>query len=212
MRGTLAVTSTSAPRRGDRERIAALLSVSPVAQSGQVMPSSRRISTIKTQRTILLSILSSLILGVCSGFATSNHEYGAEEYLTISNGTSPDKKFSIKAHGEGDLGYENFHLYLVDASTMKIIGPLVEIVDTLDTGSDAFTAKWSEDSKTVMIIYRVDRHAPLKSMTYSLANSRALPKTKKPVDVTSRSLEEHWIRYGSGYFNPDGSRKNDKKS
>ena len=56
-------------------------------------------------------------------------------------------------------------------------------------------------------LYRVDRHAPLKSMTYTLAKNRALPKTKKPVDVTSQNLDEHWIRYGSGYFNPDGSRK-----
>jgi hypothetical protein len=159
------------------------------------------------KRTIFLSILAFLIIGVCSGFATSNYEYKKDEYITISNGVSPDKKLSIKAHGEGELGYDNFHLYLVNATTGKVIGPLTEIVDTLDTGAEAFVATWSEDSKTVMITYRVDRHAPLKSMTYTLAKNRAVPKTKKPVDVTSQSLGEHWIRYGSGYFNPDGSYK-----
>ena len=149
-----------------------------------------------------------LLVGICSVFATSNHEYGKDEYATISNGTSPDKQFSIKAHGEGELGYDNFHLYLFNEKTGKRIGPLTEIADTLDTGADAFAAKWSEDSKTVMIVYRVDRHAPLKSMTYALAKNRAFSMIKEPVDVTSSNLEEHWKRYGSGYFNPDGSKKN----
>ena len=149
-----------------------------------------------------------LLVGVCSAFATSNYAYKQDEYVTISSGVSPDKQFSIKAHGQGEDGYDNFHLYLVDETTGKRIGPLSEIVDTLDTGADAFAAKWATDSKTVMIIYRVDRHAPLKSMTYTLAKNRAIPKTKEPVDVTAESLEEHWKRYGSGYLNPDGSKKN----
>jgi hypothetical protein len=162
---------------------------------------------ITNQQTTVCLIFALLTICVASAFATSNYEYAKDEYVTISNGISPDKKCLIQAHGEGDLGYDNFHLYLVSASTGKVIGPLSEITDTLDTGAGAFAARWSEDSKTVMIIYRVDRHAPLKSMTYTLAKNRAFPRTKKPVDVTSDSLEEHWIRYGSGYFNPDGSEK-----
>ncbi|CAN5766755.1 hypothetical protein BH11VER1_BH11VER1_39560 [soil metagenome] len=159
------------------------------------------------QRIAFCSVLTFFVVGICSLFATDNYEYKTDEYLTISNGTSPDKKWSIKAHGDGELGYDNFHLYLFDEINKKRIGPLMEIDETLDTGADAFAAGWSEDSKTVMIIYRVSRHAPLRSMTYTIAKNRALPKTDGPVDVTSKDLVEHWRRYGSGYFNPDGSKK-----
>ena len=162
---------------------------------------------LTNKRIASCSTVAFFVIGICSALATSNYDYKKDEYVTISNGVSPDRRFSIKAHGEGDLGYNNFHLYLFDETNKKRIGPLTEIADTLDTGAEAFAARWSEDSKTVMIIYRVDRHAPLKSMTYTLARNRALPNTRKPIDVTSPSLQEHWIRYGSGYFNPDGSRK-----
>lgn len=158
----------------------------------------------KKKRNIYWFIVTFFIVDVSAAFATSNHEYKKNEYVTISNGTSPDKKVSIKAHGEGDLGYDNFHLYLFDELSKKKIGPLTEIVDVLDTGADAFAAKWSDDSKTVTIIYRVDRHSPLKSMTYTLANGRALPKSKQPVDVTSKDLEDYWGKYGSG--KPDGGK------
>jgi hypothetical protein len=87
-----------------------------------------------------------LLLSAISLRATSNYEYGPDEYVTVSNGISPDGKFAITAHGGGELGYDNFHLYLTDANTGKKIGPLEEIKETLDTGADAFAAKWSKDS------------------------------------------------------------------
>ena len=45
--------------------------------------------------------------------------------------------------------------------TGKKIGPLEEIKDNLDTGADAFYAKWSSDSKEVAIRYRIDRREAL---------------------------------------------------
>ena len=47
--------------------------------------------------------------------ATSNYEYGTDEYVTIAKGISPNGKYAITAHGEGELGDENFHLFLTDA-------------------------------------------------------------------------------------------------
>src|SRR5262249_45099613 len=89
---------------------------------------------------------------------------------------------------------DNFHLHLMDASTGKNLGPLEEIVETLDTGADAFSAKWSTDSKEVIIIYRVDRHAPLKAVTYTIVDRRAR-RIKGPLDATSEapitSLRDH---------------------
>src|ERR1051326_4798467 len=99
-----------------------------------------------TNQKIAFCSMTFFIIGICSAFATSNYEYKKKEYVIISNGTSPDKKFSIKAHGEGGDGYDNFHLYLFNETNKKKTGPLTEIVDNLDTGADAFAAKWSEDS------------------------------------------------------------------
>jgi len=132
-------------------------------------------------------------------WSTSNYEYGKDEYVTIANGISPDGKFAIAAHGEGESGYDNFYLYLYELNPQKRIGPLEEI-GGLDTGAGAFAAKWtkkSKDSIEVTIIYRVDRHLPLKSMTYRLAKGRAFPLTPNPVDVDSDSLIEYWGKWCS---------------
>lgn len=91
--------------------------------------------------------------------ATSNYAYKPSEYVVVPGGLSPDRQYSIASHGEGELGYANFHVYLMNAKTGKKMGPLEEIKDNLDTGADAFLAKWSADSHQVSISYRIDRHA-----------------------------------------------------
>ena len=116
---------------------------------------------------IALSALSiSFVLG------TSNREYGPTEYVVIDGGLSPDRKYSLAAHGNGELGYGNFHIYLMNAVTGKKIGPLEEIKDNLDTGADAFYAKWSPNSTEVAIRYRIDRREALE-VRYRIANGRA---------------------------------------
>jgi hypothetical protein len=104
--------------------------------------------------------------------ATSNYEYKPDEYVVISDGRSPDGKYSISAHGEGDLGDENFHLYLMNAESGQKIGMLEEVKDTLDTGADAFYAKWSGDSREVAIRYRIDRREA-RMARYRVENGRA---------------------------------------
>ena len=145
----------------------------------------------------LIAITSLVLLAVSSAWATSNYQYGADEYVTVSNGISPDGKFAITAHGSGEFGDENFHIYLTDVITGKKIGALEEIKDPLDTGADAFAAKWSSDSQQVTIIYRVDRHTPLKAVSYRIADRRATP-IKGPFDVKDGELGKYWQKYGSG--------------
>jgi hypothetical protein len=140
--------------------------------------------------------VSALVLPTTFAFATSNYEYGPDEFVTVASGISPDEQYAITAHGGGKLGYDNFHLYLMDASTGKNFGPLEEIVETLDTGANAFSAKWSTHSKQVIIIYRVDRHARLKAVTYGIAGRRARC-IKGPFDVTSEELMEYWHDHSS---------------
>lgn len=143
-------------------------------------------------RRAFSSIAAALVLLSAETSATSDYDYGKDEYVTIGKGISPSHKLAITAHAGEESG---FHLYLFDAGTGKKIGALEEITDTLDTGAGAFAAKWSEDSSTVTIVYRVDRHAPLKSITYRIVDGkRAAPATKKPVDVVpeSNKLIDFW--------------------
>ena len=144
-----------------------------------------------------------LMLISASALATFNYYYGPDEYAAISNGISPDRKLALTTHGEGELGYGKFHVYLFDAVTGRKIGPLVEITETLDTGAGAFGAKWAGDSSEVTIVYRVDRHAPLKAMTYRLAKGRATPLTRKPVDVRDGALIKFWGDYCSDSKPPE---------
>ena len=138
-------------------------------------------------------LISILLVSVAPIFATSNYEYGPDEFVTIATGISPDSKYAITAHGEGEYGDENFHIFLTDAVSGKKIGPLEEIVETLDTGAGAFCAKWSADSREVTIVYRVDRRAPLKAVSYRIGNRRA-KLLKGPIDVKSEDLISYWQR------------------
>ncbi|SRR5579883_777930 len=106
---------------------------------------------------ILIQVVTAAVL--CNIFfsspsrATSNYNYKPNEYVVIVHGRSPNGRYSIASHGEGEFGYDNFHLYLMDAHTGNKIGPLEEIKNTLDTGAGAFYAKWSADSSRVSITY-----------------------------------------------------------
>jgi hypothetical protein len=136
-------------------------------------------------------ILCAIMLLTTRAWATSNHEYGADEYDTVASGLSPDGNYAITAHGTGDMGYDDFHIYLTNAISGKKIGPLEEIKETLDTGADAFAAKWSNDSQLVVIIYRVDRRA-LKAIFYHVAKGRAHP-IKGPVDLNDEDpMVTYW--------------------
>jgi hypothetical protein len=145
-----------------------------------------------TPRPLLL--LSMLLLSVISVRATSNYEYGRDEYLTITNGISPDGKIAITAHGGGELGDEDFHLYLTDVSSGKKIGPLEEITEYLNTAAYKYAAQWSSDGGRVTIIWLVDRHAPLKAISYRITGRRA-QKIKGPFNVKDGdALEKFFIK------------------
>ena len=139
-----------------------------------------------------------LLLPAISVRATSNYQYGPDEYVTIANGISPDGKIAVTAHGNGELGDENFHLYLTDAVTGRKIGSLEEIQFFLDTAASAFAAQWSSDSQQVTIVWRVDRHEPLKAISYRITGRRA-QKIKGPFNVKDGdALEKFFIQECAG--------------
>jgi hypothetical protein len=113
-------------------------------------------------------------LGPIPAHATSTYSYGPDEYVVISDGTSPDRRFSVAAHGHGDSD-EDFHLFLMGEPGHKKIGLLEEIgPEILDTGAAAYRAVWSTDSRHVAVFYRVDRH-DLRMVLYRIENRRAYP-------------------------------------
>jgi hypothetical protein len=101
-----------------------------------------------------------LAFALASADATSNHTYRKGEYALIHGGHSPDKRHSLATHGEDELGYGNFHVYLMAEPGHRKIAPLPDIDDDniLDTGPDANWAAWSRDSRAVAVSYRVERH------------------------------------------------------
>lgn len=149
-------------------------------------------------------LIATLLLLPTLAFATFNYAYGPGEYVTISNGISPDNQYALATHGEGEYGVENFHVYLFNLQTEKKIGALTEIKEPLDTGAGAFVATWDKPNQ-VTIIYRISRQEPLQAMTYRLENSKAIPLTAKPKNVLRDSkLSKAWQEFGS---NPKPTQK-----
>jgi hypothetical protein len=108
-----------------------------------------------------------------SVLATSNYTYGKGEYVCIANGVSTTALYYIATHGEGDLGYDNWHLYLMDTHTHKMIQRLPEPKEApLDTAAEAYVAEWNADSTKFNITYRTDRHSEVKSF-YKIVNGKA---------------------------------------
>lgn len=137
-----------------------------------------------------LALLCFFVFGAAIARATSNYDYGADEYVTIAKGISPNGQYAVTAHGGGEGGYDNFHIFLTNAVTGRKIGPLEEIVDTLDTGADSFCAKWSGDSQQVVIFYRISRHEPLRAVSYHIAKARAF-LIKGPANATEQQTS-YW--------------------
>lgn len=120
----------------------------------------------------IVAALATIVAALVPALATSNYTYGKNEYVTVKGGMAPDKRYSIAGHGEGDLALDKFNLFLMKEPGHKVIGPLTEIEEYLDTAADAYTAKWSPDSRHVAIIFRSDRRI-LSLFIYRIENGRA---------------------------------------
>ncbi len=147
-----------------------------------------------------------LLIPATAALATSTYEYGPEEYVTVASGISPNGQFAVTAHGEGESGSDHFHLFLTNAVSGKKIGPLEGLGEALDSGADAFCAKWTDDSKTVTIVYRwVDRKT-FKAVTYRIGKEKAR-RLKGPYNVTDPNLYGLWMdQCGMGSHSQPGPK------
>jgi len=64
-------------------------------------------------RLASLAVVAVVALAILPARATSNYEYKSDEYVVLREGVAPNKRMSLASHGEGDLGGENFHVWLM---------------------------------------------------------------------------------------------------
>ena len=115
---------------------------------------------MKSRRTIWLVLAALFTLAIAPARATDSHDYAKGEYAIIRDGLAPDKQRSLAAHGDGEGGSENFHVWLMAEPGHRRIAALDDIGDSnnLDTGPDAYHARWSDDSRHVAVAFRSGRH------------------------------------------------------
>jgi hypothetical protein len=111
----------------------------------------------------LRSVILALMLAVSAlspAHATAEKTYAKDEYAIITGGWAPNKRLSIAAHGEGEGGIEDFHVYLMAEPGHRRLAVLDNISqeNNLDTAPDAYYAAWSPDSHYVAVSFRSDRH------------------------------------------------------
>jgi len=124
---------------------------------------------------ICLPILAVLVaLGFAPAHATDSHDYGTDEYAIIHDGMAPNKRLSLAAHGDGDGGSDNFHVWLMAEPAHRKIVPLGNIGsdNNLDTGPNAYHAQWRADSRGVAVLFRSGRHEVQLNL-YRIEGTRA---------------------------------------
>ncbi len=137
----------------------------------------------------------SVVLAVSPARATDNHTYGKNEYAIIRDGLAPNRAMSLAAHGEGELGDENFHIWLMAEPAHRKIAPLdgISSDNNLDTGPNSYRAQWSADSRRVAVSFRSDRHV-IQLNLYSVQNRRAQPILGPSLfrQVTGAGVDPQW--------------------
>ncbi len=114
------------------------------------------------QRSLLryLAVAACLALTALPARATSNHQYAKGEYGIIHGGLAPNKQVSLASRGEGELGDEDFHVWLMAEPAHRKLVKLDAISsdNNLDTDPSAYHAFWSKDSRLVGVAFRSSRH------------------------------------------------------
>lgn len=115
--------------------------------------------------------------------ATASRGYKAGEYVVIDGGRAPNRRLAIAAHGDGDEGFDGFHLSLMRSRRPVTQLPAIESDNILYTAAKAFRAEWSPDSRYVAVLFHANRHARALRL-YRTTKSAVLPiEVPDPVDA-----------------------------
>ena len=141
--------------------------------------------------------------------ATAEYNYKANEYVIVDQGLAPNNKLSIAAHGKGEGGSEDFHLYVMAEPEHRPLAPLpsIDSKSILDSGPTAFYARWAPDSGHVAIMFRADRHIlimvlyalrdglphQLKGPTLFGAVTKSMPELSEDYAIRSSMSELTWL-------------------
>jgi hypothetical protein len=127
----------------------------------------------RSRRT--LALVAGMVLACTAGpaDATATRAYDKADYPVIDGGEAPNKRLALAAHGNGELGNEGFHLYLMAEPGHRRLAKLdsIDSNNTLDWAPDAFHALWAADSGHVAIFFRSSRHE-LTMLIYAVRNGR----------------------------------------
>jgi hypothetical protein len=154
--------------------------------------------TMVCRFVISLAAAASVAFAIAPVRATSNYEYKKDEYALIRGGLAPNKRLSLASHGNGELGDEDFHVWLMSEPNHRRIMALPDISsrNNLDTDPDAYHALWSEDARHVAVAFRTDRHE-IALKLYSIEGGQARPIGTPDLfkEVTSRDVADRDDRH-----------------
>jgi hypothetical protein len=137
-------------------------------------------------------VIAALLLGENRpAAATANYEYRHGEYVTIERGRSPNGRYALATHGEGELGGDNFHVWLMQGKRRLAALPGIDASNNLDTAAIAYRAAWSPDSRHVAVAWRTNRHIVQLNLHVVEAGRATLMATPDLFEkVTGRVLGE----------------------
>ena len=135
----------------------------------------------------VIALLATMANTQAHATSSYNYSYKKNEYPVIGGGRAPNHRLAIAAHGEGDDGYDNFHLYLMRHHRIIQSLPAIESKDILDTAAKDYDAAWSPDSRRVIVTYRRDRHS-LELRLYDI-RGRQVRRIPMP-DPVERFIEQ----------------------
>lgn len=123
-------------------------------------------------RRVLLALV--FLLAAAPALATAEHQYAKGEYAVIQGGRAPNGKLSVAAHGAGEFGNDDFHVYLMAEPGHRRLAVLANISqdNNLDTAPDAYDASWSPDSRYLAVSFRSERHIMTLNL-YAIDGGRA---------------------------------------
>lgn len=128
-------------------------------------------------RTAVRRLAASLALPLIAApaLATSIYQYKPSEYAIVDGGMAPNRALSVAAHGGGESGYDNFHLYLMTEPAHRKAAalPFISGDKILDTGADAYHAAWSPDSRHLAVLFRLS-HQVATFALYEIRNRRPI--------------------------------------
>jgi hypothetical protein len=158
----------------------------------------RRPMSMVYRFVMLLAAATLVAFAIEPGHATSNYEYDKHEYALIRDGLAPNKLMSLASHGNGELGDEDFHVWLMSEPNHRRIMALPDISshNNLDTAPDAYHAFWSADARHVAVAFRTDRHE-IALKLYSIEGRRPRPIGTPNLfkEVTSRDVADRDDRH-----------------